>query len=86
MQPSKTILKNRLNLPDLSGNNYKKRYWSICKKKTWESLFYFRNRRDWTIFFQLSRFQCPHCKNLILFFPNAAVILLNGTNDYAEEK
>lgn len=33
MQPSKTILKNRLNLPDLSGNNYKKRYWSICKKK-----------------------------------------------------
>lgn len=85
MQPSKTILKNRLNLPD-SLETIIKKILVHLQTKTWESLFYSRNRRDWTIFFQLSRFQCPHCKNLILFFPNAAVILLNGTNDYAEEK
>ena len=85
MQPSKTILKNRLNLPD-SLETIIKKILVHLQTKTWESLFYSRNRRDWTIFFQLSRFQRPHCKNLILFFPNAAVILLNGTNDYAEEK
>ena len=55
MQPLKTL--NRLKLIDLLGNSLQiyECYWSF-HKKTWES-FVFRNRCDWTIFFQVPRFE-----------------------------
>ena len=35
-------------------------YWSVSKKNS-ES-FVLRKRCGWKIFFQVSRFECPHCK------------------------
>ena len=36
-------------------------YLSVCQKKYCES-FVFRKRYDWTLFFKVSRFECPHCQ------------------------
>ena len=38
-------------------------YWSVSKN-TWES-FILRKLCDWTIFLQVSRFECPHCNVLV---------------------
>ena len=55
---------NHSNLLDLSGNSPQiyECYCSICKT-TWDS-FVFRKRWDWTIFFQVSRFECQHCNRV----------------------
>ena len=36
-------------------------YLSVCQKKYCES-FVFRKRYDWTLFFKVSRIECPHCQ------------------------
>ena len=55
---------NHLNLLNLSGNNSQiyECCWSICKT-TWDS-FVFRKRWDWTVFFQVSRFESLHCNTV----------------------
>ena len=55
---------NHLNLLDLSGNRPQiyEGCWSICK--TTLDSFVFRKRCDWTIFFQVSRFECLHCNRV----------------------
>ena len=76
MQPLRTIKKLfKLTRPlwkQLLKNIYTG---SFAEKNLRIFIFFFRKRRDWTIFFQVSRFECPHCKNLILFFSNVAVIV-----------
>lgn len=86
MQPSKTILKNRLNLPDLSGNNYKKKILVHLQKKKLENPYFFPE----TVVIGQSSSNCPgfsvHTVKISYYFFQMQPSLLNGTNYYAEEK